>query len=411
MQKPIIIHEYNLINLITMKNLRFALLALLSVLIIIPMGCEKDEDEETPTPTVGQTAWSSTGGGSFDYVGMSQAGELVAVQTDMLGSLPKNVFYQTAGGANMMMYLGDNGFPETIYANGAIMVFENATASTLDVGLVSGTGEIEILRGIEFNNSAFFGGGGTISQTFSSVLQYTGYAMQQGLGLSSQIASMYPSAVSQPLTIFSGASLMASQAVAGTAVPVGADVFTSAAQTYGITTVQAPADLLVLGTGVMQISDNTITQLEETINLVESTLQYGYGDVQVTLTWDNTADLDLYVTDPDGETIYYSNPTSASGGQLDVDDTDGYGPENIFWEDGAAPSGQYLVQLHHYSGDSPANYIILVQLGDGTPMQYSGSITDDQMLDIVTFNVSKGEFKVINDKPVVYPGYVAPAKN
>ena len=310
----------------------------------------------------------------------------------------------------MMMYLGDNGFPETIVANGAVMIFENATASTLDVGLVSGNGEIEILRGIQFDNSAFFGGGGTISQTFASVLQYTGHAMVQGLGLSSQIATMYPSSVSQPLSVFSSNSLMASQAVAATAAPASGEVFTSAAMTYGITTVQAPADLLTLGTGVMQISDNTLTQLEETINLVEGTLQYGSGDVQVTLTWDNTADLDLYVTDPNGETIYWGQTTSSSGGQLDVDDTDGYGPENIFWENDAAPSGEYLVQLNHYSGDSPANYIILVQTGDGDPVQYTGAINDEETLDIVTFTIAKGEFKVINDQARVNMNFEVPVK-
>lgn len=37
------------------------------------------------------------------------------------------------------------------------------------------------------------------------------------------------------------------------------------------------------------------------------------GDVQVTLTWNNTADLDLYVTEPNGETIYYGNRQSEIG--------------------------------------------------------------------------------------------------
>jgi len=200
------------------------------------------------------------------------------------------------------------------------------------------------------------------------------------------------------------------QAIAATAVPVSGEVFTAAAQTYNMGTIQSPSDLLVMSTGVMQISDNVLVQLEEKINLVESTLQYGHGDVQVTLTWDNTADLDLYVTDPNEETIYYSNPTSESGGELDVDDTDGYGPENIFWEEGSAPSGQYHVQLDHWGGASPANYIILVQVGGAEPVQYTGAINEGEMLDIVTFNVSKGEFKVINDETVVHYIENRPAK-
>ena len=44
------------------------------------------------------------------------------------------------------------------------------------------------------------------------------------------------------------------------------------------------------------------------------------GDVQASLTWSSTADLDLHVIDPDGEEIWYGNrgPTD-EGGSLDHD--------------------------------------------------------------------------------------------
>ena len=82
----------------------------------------------------------------------------------------------------------------------------------------------------------------------------------------------------------------------------------------------------------------------------------GMGDVYVTLRWENTSDLDLYVKDPNGELIYYNHKTSASGGKLDVDDRDGYGPENIYWATGTAPSGTYTVYVEYWSGPLPANY-------------------------------------------------------
>ena len=119
----------------------------------------------------------------------------------------------------------------------------------------------------------------------------------------------------------------------------------------------------------------------------EGALESGHGDFQATLTWDTTADLDLWVTDPFGETIIFYNPDSASGGHLDVDDTNGYGPENIFWPPGAAPEGDYLVQVDHYSGASPTGYMTLVQVA-GASFPFSGTIYDNQLVTIGTFTLS-----------------------
>jgi hypothetical protein len=98
----------------------------------------------------------------------------------------------------------------------------------------------------------------------------------------------------------------------------------------------------------------------------------GDGDVKVSLRWSTVADLDLYVTDPAGEIIYYANPTSASGGQLDVDANAGCGDqtttpvENIFWEAGTAPAGTYGVQVYIWSTcDVPASpFSVTVTTGD-----------------------------------------------
>ncbi len=75
------------------------------------------------------------------------------------------------------------------------------------------------------------------------------------------------------------------------------------------------------------------------------------GVVHVALSWNTgDTDIDLWVTDPSGERIYYENPRSASQGYLDRDDTDGFGPENIYWRDGA-PDGRYQVQVHYFGCD------------------------------------------------------------
>jgi len=79
----------------------------------------------------------------------------------------------------------------------------------------------------------------------------------------------------------------------------------------------------------------------------------GNGDVKVTLQWDFYADIDLHVTDPAGEEIDYTNNSSRSGGELDVDNMDGGSgaAENIFWESNP-PRGEYNVDLVYYAEKS-----------------------------------------------------------
>jgi len=93
------------------------------------------------------------------------------------------------------------------------------------------------------------------------------------------------------------------------------------------------------------------------------------ADFRVTLWWDTDGtDVDLWVTDPQGEKCYFANKTTASGLELDVDDVTGYGPENITGESDLPP-GSYLVQVHYYSDhgtglDTEAT--VLLTLHEGT---------------------------------------------
>jgi len=68
--------------------------------------------------------------------------------------------------------------------------------------------------------------------------------------------------------------------------------------------------------------------------------------VTVTLRWTAPVDLDLYVTDPVLETVYFANPRTASGGVLERDARcAGQGPgeqaERVRWT--APPAGRYRV--------------------------------------------------------------------
>ncbi len=92
----------------------------------------------------------------------------------------------------------------------------------------------------------------------------------------------------------------------------------------------------------------------------------GTGTLQFSLTWDAAVDLDLEVTDPEGNLIFWGVRTSPTGGRLDSDNFIG-GPgsiENIFWET-SAPNGTYLVDVNYFRGSEAANFVVTVSI-DGT---------------------------------------------
>lgn len=70
-------------------------------------------------------------------------------------------------------------------------------------------------------------------------------------------------------------------------------------------------------------------------------------DLRVVLTWDADAtDIDLWVTDPAGETCIYNHNRTQTGGRMSNDFTRGYGPE-IFTITRALP-GTYTVRVNYY---------------------------------------------------------------
>lgn len=71
--------------------------------------------------------------------------------------------------------------------------------------------------------------------------------------------------------------------------------------------------------------------------------------VRVVLSWStDDTDLDLHVITPDGQHAWYGHRDLDNGGALDVDVTDGYGPE-IFSSPVAMP-GLYYVYVNYYGG-------------------------------------------------------------
>jgi len=125
-----------------------------------------------------------------------------------------------------------------------------------------------------------------------------------------------------------------------------------------------------------------------------STPQLGTGDIQVTLRWATTDDLDLAVTDPSGNTVTFSNPNIPSKGQLDLDaNANCVNPiqapiENIFWPPSQAPQGDYSIAVNLYTrcqGSGPISFTVTL-LVQGTTQTLTGTV--DEQNPIATFPFS-----------------------
>ena len=120
----------------------------------------------------------------------------------------------------------------------------------------------------------------------------------------------------------------------------------------------------------------------------------GTGDVQVTLTWQADVDVDLYVTDPDGDTVYYGNRRVSSGGELDRDNMCGdfeWGrPENVYWPQAGAPSGTYSVKVRYYGScadeDPDVAWTVRVIAG-GAAQSFTGVLAPYDEQEVTTFTV------------------------
>jgi len=131
-------------------------------------------------------------------------------------------------------------------------------------------------------------------------------------------------------------------------------------------------------------------------------------EIEVVLWWNTpTADLDLHAWNPAGEHCYYGNSV-ISDGYLDIDDTEGYGPETFAVE--TANLGVYEIQVNSYSLDSDEYSDASIQVFfDGSLEANYGPhhfITDDgngsdpeAWWEVCTITVQNGRCIISNDKP------------
>lgn len=131
------------------------------------------------------------------------------------------------------------------------------------------------------------------------------------------------------------------------------------------------------------------------------------GDPQFTLIWDNNADLDLHVIEPGGKEIYWEDPKGKEGlgGELDVDNTKGFGPENIYWlrDDasgegkvkGPGPAGEYKWFVVYWGGFG----------GIPKPTRWKVRIKHDDRVTVVS-----GKFRALNERSRIYTLTVKPTE-
>ena len=74
-------------------------------------------------------------------------------------------------------------------------------------------------------------------------------------------------------------------------------------------------------------------------------------DMRVVINWNSqNTDIDLWVTDPNQEKCFYSNPATAIGGRLSNDFTGGYGPEQFLLK--KALKGKYKIEVDFFNDSS-----------------------------------------------------------
>ena len=119
-------------------------------------------------------------------------------------------------------------------------------------------------------------------------------------------------------------------------------------------------------------------------------------DLRVVLSWDaDNSDMDLWVTDPNGERAYYGNRLTYQGGQMSQDFTGGYGPEQFSLRN--AKPGKYKVEANYFGSrqqlvTGATTLMLRLSTHWGTPKQKDQSVT--MRLKDRAETVLVGEFEV-----------------
>ncbi len=116
-------------------------------------------------------------------------------------------------------------------------------------------------------------------------------------------------------------------------------------------------------------------QFVRRVNFYDTNVNRQRVGLRIVLSWDtDMTDLDLHVVSPDGQHVFYGNRLAKNGGALDVDVTDGYGPE--IFAIPSPPRGNWLIYANYFGGgwdgDQPSSDALTIAqvniiTNEGTP--------------------------------------------
>jgi len=87
-------------------------------------------------------------------------------------------------------------------------------------------------------------------------------------------------------------------------------------------------------------------------------------DIVAVMSWNtDKTDIDLHVEEPGQQSVSYTSRSTFRGGNLDHDNTSGFGPETYTLRH--APPGKYTIKVHYYSGQPPTDVMIKVTRRQG----------------------------------------------
>jgi len=304
---------------------------------------------------------------------------------------------------------GENGLPYIVTIGEYIFILSNYEGNVVDLGVIYPNGNIEIIRDIEtdYNWGNLSLSLGKVA-SWSDLLNWTGRVVGAVPCIYNTAITISTSGLTWPLMAIScgnyllglAADIMEDEFDIHNSFTEFVSDYSTVNLAFSCQTGNWMSCLSSAGSRAYDELANSYSEIEDRSEDYQTTigaLEAGYGDIQITLSWDTTDDIDLWVTDPSGEKIYWNNKYSQSGGYLDYDDRNGFGPENVYWPEGQAPSGKYLVQVDHYDGYYSTHFTVLIQ-AFGYTKKYSGTVSPDETVTVAEFSSNSPLPKLISRK-------------
>lgn len=110
-------------------------------------------------------------------------------------------------------------------------------------------------------------------------------------------------------------------------------------------------------TAILEAVEEALRTLPRPANVAQK------GIITVTLSWGRQPDVDLHIYEPSGRHVYYKKKRGKQG-YLDVDDTDGRGPEHYYVSCNKLTPGTYRIGVNYYKGKRPETARVQVQAGN-----------------------------------------------